>query len=101
MSSKWFQAFWVVLCVAVCGGMQGQQAGASFNLEGLDNRPYRLSTFHPLTNTLALLEEGQVGMKGQIKLTGRMMAAFIFWSLSVRVLFGLCLFAGPMSKALR
>lgn len=92
MSSKWFQAFWVVLCVAVCGGMQGQQTGASFNLEGLDNRPYRLSTFHPLTNTLALLEEGQVGMKGQIKLTwpddGRvhfleLECAGIVWSLPV------------------
>ena len=42
---------------------------AEFNVQGLENRPYRLREFHPLSETRTLLEEGQVDMDGGVSLS--------------------------------
>lgn len=43
-----------------------QVAEAQFTLEGLENRPFRLTEFHPLGMTTTTLAEGQVSLSGEV-----------------------------------
>ena len=92
MASRRFEAISILMFMAFCGAIHGQDAAAEFTLQGLENRPYRVQVFHPLTQTTTLMEEGQVGMKGQIRLEwpddGRLHfleleCAGVVWSLPV------------------
>ena len=58
----------VSFVMGVAPGVLAQEAEASFMLEGLENRPFRTSVFHPLTQTYSVYREGQVGMDGSLKL---------------------------------
>jgi len=71
MASKHFGLLLVALAfwMGALRGIFAQEAEAIFRLEGLENRPYRTSVFHPLTQTYTVYREGQVGMDGTLKLT--------------------------------
>ena len=71
MASKHFRHLLAAMALATgaLGAVIAQEAEASFLLEGLENRPYRVSLFHPLTQTYSVYREGQVGMDGALKLT--------------------------------
>ena len=61
--------FVAALSVWLCMGSliaAGQESRAQFLLEGWENRPYRLSEYHPLSATRSLLVEGQVDMDGRV-----------------------------------
>ena len=47
----------------------GQESRAQFLLEGWENRPYRLSEYHPLSATRSVLFEGQVDVNGKVDLS--------------------------------
>jgi hypothetical protein len=69
MASRCFRAGFVLLCAMFSSAAQGQESVATFRIEGLENKPFRLRLFHPLSQTQTLLEEGQVGLEGQLTLT--------------------------------
>ncbi|MCH1576405.1 MAG: hypothetical protein L7S67_09040 [Flavobacteriales bacterium] len=92
MASRCFRVGLVLLCAVMCSAAQGQESVATLSMEGLENKPFRLRLFHPLSETLTLLEEGQVGMEGQLTLTWpddgqlhllELECAGIVWSLPV------------------
>lgn len=92
MASSRLGSLWVLLFVALSTASQGQIAAAEFTLEGLENRPYRLQVFHPLTGTRTALDEGQVDMQGMVRMTWpddgevhflELECAGIVWSLPV------------------
>ena len=78
--------------VAFMPPMSAQVAEARFTLEGLENRPFRLTEFHPLGMTTTTLAEGQVSMRGEVDIQwpddGRLHfvslhCAGVVWSLPV------------------
>lgn len=56
------------LLFALALGVEAQQV-VGFTLPGMENRPYRWREMHPLTGTYSVIEEGQVGMEGDIRLS--------------------------------
>jgi len=61
--------FMRALSVWLCLGFltaAGQENRAQFLLEGWENRPYRLSEYHPLSATRSVLFEGQVDVNGRV-----------------------------------
>ena len=61
--------FMWALSVWLCLGSlttAGQESRAQFLLEGWENRPYRLSEYHPLSATRSVLFEGQVDVNGKV-----------------------------------
>lgn len=81
-------------CACMLGVSMGysQETGANFTLEGLENRPYRLSEYHPFSATRDAVNEGQTSFLGEVNVTwpddGRLHfleleCAGVIWSLPV------------------
>lgn len=66
-----FRAFlvaWAMAAWAWSGGVSAQFHSATFTLEGLASRPYRVKEYHPLTMSSKQVAKGQVGLQGELDL---------------------------------